>query len=73
MQVAPTSMNGEKYTMLQLKLWWMEAQQKDGILILTPCNPWEVPFLQVDAIIQSEDDFAAITQWVGGLPAGDEE
>jgi hypothetical protein len=60
---------GKQYGLAQLYKWYAESKNKGEVLEIDPCNPKDVPYLWTKAIINSTDDVATLTQWLGGIPA----
>jgi hypothetical protein len=58
----------EKYTLTQLEKWFETAQELKETLYIDPCNPTDPPVLRTWCVINTHDDLAVLTQWLGGLP-----
>ncbi len=63
MVVNPT----QEYTLTELQAWFEQAQGEGKTLVIDPCNPGDVPYLQTWASVDTRDDMAVLTQWLGGL------
>ena len=62
-----TPKKGKMYRLTDLHKWFAQALAKGEVLEIFPANPTDSEMLWTKAVISSQDDIAALTQWLGGI------